>query len=352
VSTSFNDLPEIPFLRNIGYLLTYKCQVQCPHCIVNAGPHRTEEMDLEEACQWIREIATYRNGYIQVLSLTGGEPFFDLNKLKRISQYGKKNGLLVSAVTNAYWATSEKEALRILKFVESIAMLSISADAHHQKHIPLERVRNAVRASRSLGVPFTIAVCTENEETDQHREMMEKLCEFVHPEEVLTAVTFRAGRALKNLKEDFYLTTTSPPSSACAAGSSPIICPDGRVLACIGPVIELVTPHPLQLGNLRKSSLQEVLDKAELNPILHAIRVWGPAKLISLIETTDLANRLPATYVKGSICNACYAIMADPHLVSYLEELATDEAFLLKVGYARAYYLRENIMAESLCLEK
>ncbi|MFM7448310.1 MAG: hypothetical protein ACKO24_06915 [Leptolyngbyaceae cyanobacterium] len=79
---------------------------------------------------------------------------------------------------------------------------------------------------------------------------------------VLTAITFPAGRALKSADLLNYQTTDTPPISACAAGSSPIIFPDGRVIACIGPVIDLASSHPLVLGNLRNEPLSTILDRA------------------------------------------------------------------------------------------
>ncbi|HDQ05209.1 MAG TPA: radical SAM protein [Candidatus Bathyarchaeota archaeon] len=88
------NLPEMPYLRNIGMVVTYKCQVACPHCIIEAGPHRKEEVKLDDASKWIEQIANYRNGYIKVLSLTGGEPFYDLNKLAALSSFGEKKDYL------------------------------------------------------------------------------------------------------------------------------------------------------------------------------------------------------------------------------------------------------------------
>lgn len=52
-------------------MLTYKCTIACPHCIVEAGPHRKEEMRLDEALDWIKQAKAYRNGHIIGLALTG-----------------------------------------------------------------------------------------------------------------------------------------------------------------------------------------------------------------------------------------------------------------------------------------
>ena len=345
---SDEDLPEMPFLRNIGLIMTYKCQVTCPHCILEAGPHRTEELSLQDAFSWIKQIADYRNGYIKVLSLTGGEPFYNLHSLERIAEFGEACGLIVSAVTNAYWAKTPDKAVRILKRLSAIKMLAISADIHHQKYIPFENVKNAVFAAETCGIPYHIAVCTENEDDEEYKEMLERLREIVDAEAIKTAITFPAGRALKEIDALKYQTTEEPPLSACSAGSSPVIFPDGRVIACIGPVIDLKSNHPLMLGNLREKSLEEVLNGAELNSILHAIRIWGPKKLIKLIEEGGLGNCLPERYIRNSVCNACYNLMSNDSTIRFLEKLGKDSEFRTKVAYARVYYLGETRMMELL----
>jgi MoaA/NifB/PqqE/SkfB family radical SAM enzyme len=339
---------EMPFLRNIGLVMTYKCQVTCPHCIIEAGPHRKEEVLLEHAFNWIHQVAEYRSRYIKVVSLTGGEPFFNLDNLRKISAFAEECGLLVSVVTNAFWASTRTDAVRILNGLKAIKMLSISTDVYHQESIPFERVKNAIDAAKESGVPYSIAVCTENEDDAGYKEVLRKLSEISETDSVLTAVTFAAGRALTKLHNLRYQTVEEPPISACSAGSSPIVFPDGRVTACIGPIIDLKSRHPLLLGNLHESPLRKILDKAEVNPILHAIRIWGPRKLISMIKEKRLNQYLPQRYIKGSICNACYSLMANNRIVEFLSELNENREFKREVAYARVYFMKEPQMVELL----
>ena len=72
---------EFPFLSTIGFMLTYRCTVACPHCIVKAGPNRKEEMNIEHCLSWLGQARNYRNGHIYGLALTGGEPFYNLENL-------------------------------------------------------------------------------------------------------------------------------------------------------------------------------------------------------------------------------------------------------------------------------
>ncbi|WNZ29441.1 MAG: radical SAM protein [Candidatus Bathyarchaeota archaeon] len=341
------NLPEMPYLRNIGLIVTYKCQVACPHCIIEAGPKRKEALQPETAQNWIEQIANYRNGYIKVLSLTGGEPFYNICNLQQISSMGEENGLLVSAVTNAFWAITPKKAIDILQNLPAIKMLAISADAYHQKEIPFERVQNAVHAAKKLDIPFQIAVCTENHDDPEYKKIVQKLEEITDSEKIKTAITFPVGRAQK-LNKNNYSTSKVPPVSACSAGSSPIIFPNGNIIGCIGPVINIKTHHPLLLGNLNKKPLEEILNLSEKNPIYHAIRIWGPQKLISMANEAGLSKHLPTEYVENSICHACYNLLSNDKIRSFLGTLANDFVFQRKVAYARLYYLRENQMFDRM----
>lgn len=340
------ELTEMPFLRNIGFVMTYRCQIACPHCIIEASPSRIEEVSLRNAFDWVQQIVEFRQGYIKFLSLTGGEPFYNVINLKKIADFGESQGLIVSAVTNAFWASTIKEAVQILKGLSSIKLLAISADVYHQKLIPFERVKNAIMAAKECGINYHVHVCTENVEDKGYRDIVGKLEEIIEKDTMLTAITFPVGRSLGKVGMSKYRMSEDIPISACSSANSPIIFLDGRVMACIGPVIDLRSPHPLILGNLRNNSLSEILENAESNSILHAIRVWGPKKLISLIKKAGLDQHLPKEYIKDIICNACYSLMSDGKIVEFLTQLAEDAEFKQEVAYARAYYLNETIMSD------
>ena len=344
------ELLEMPFLRNIGIVMTYRCQVSCAHCVIRAGPLRSEKIEIDEALEWVSQIAKYRNGFVKVLSLTGGEPFYSLDDIKTISDFAEAEGLLVSAVTNAFWATTFENAMQVLNQLPAIKMISISTDAYHLASIPFEKPKNAILAARELGIPYTVSVCTCNEQDLQYQELLKKLNEITPPDTIMTAVTFAAGRALEMADLTQYELTDKVPISACSAGSSPIVFPDGRIIACIGPVIDLESSYPLMLGNLRKESLEDILEGAEKNPILHAIRIWGPKRLIDLARKAGLGQHIPERFVKDSICNACYSLMSNPAIVEYLKELAQSD-FAIRAAYARGYYLNEIRTIELLGLE-
>ncbi|MGL4574740.1 MAG: arsenosugar biosynthesis radical SAM (seleno)protein ArsS [Burkholderiaceae bacterium] len=67
------DFPAIARrrLETLQINLGYTCNQTCQHCHVNAGPNRTEQMDLENV-GWVLDVL--RAGEVKTLDLTGGAP--------------------------------------------------------------------------------------------------------------------------------------------------------------------------------------------------------------------------------------------------------------------------------------
>ncbi len=344
------DVTELPFLSNLGLMLTFKCTTACPHCVVEAGPHRKEATPLHQVLDWVGQARAYGGGRVVGLALTGGEPFLDLDTLTRVVEAGSRQGFLISAVTNAFWAVSEEDTLAVLSKLPDLTMLSVSTDVWHLKTIPFQHVVNVVRACRRLGKIFNIAVCTDDESDPQYRKIVEDIRAIGEGETIRPAVVYPVGRARHLIRRLNYPMTPAPPVAACTMAGSPIAFPDGKVLACIGPVVSLPDGHPLHLGNLRTERLADVLDRAELNPVLHVIRVWGPHKLVALLRERGMDDLLPKAYIGTCLCDICYKLMADARLLAELDEMMRDDSLQELVAWARLYYLNESRMAELLHL--
>jgi MoaA/NifB/PqqE/SkfB family radical SAM enzyme len=335
-----------PYLRNVGLLLTYHCQASCAHCILRAGPERHEEVNLEEAREWIRQVAAYRDGYVRVLSLTGGEPFSNQKLLRTIVEYATGLGLRISVTSNAFWATTDEKALRTLRSLPGISFLSVSTDTYHQEYVPFENVRNALRAAAELGIPAYVTVITDNRSDPAFQRVQAELLQLTAPDNVRTGLTFPVGRAADMKQCLHHVRSAEPCPEVCQAASSPCIFPDGRVYGCIGPLFELGEDQPLFLGNVRDHSVAEIFDRSETNAVLHALRLWGPARLIEQMRMTGLGKHLPRSFVADSVCSACHSTLSNSAVREWLQELEEDTQFRRLVAYGRLHYLGETGMLE------
>jgi hypothetical protein len=318
--------------------------------MVSCNPSRTEEISLEDAFRWIDDIQEYHDGQIRVLALTGGEPFFDIARLRAITDYARGKGLYVSVISNGYWASSKEEALSILSSLPGIGFIALSTDDYHQIAIPLDNVRNALDAANALGLHCEVHICTENENSPSFISTKEKLLEWVDNERIKTSVVFPFGEA-SNLILDQDLSIDGPPRISCPIASIPLIFPDGIVKGCVGPALTLKNQNPLILGDLRKEGLSQILDRAEMNPILHAIRIWGPAKIVDVLKEKGYGDILPELYSQQSICNTCYALLSNPKIIKIMENVLLEDDVMELISNGRAYHLGENIMLEKF-LEK
>ena len=60
--------------RDIGLILSYRCQTACAHCLYNCGPDWHDWMDEEEVRSALEAAkAAWGDGF--QVHLTGGEPF-------------------------------------------------------------------------------------------------------------------------------------------------------------------------------------------------------------------------------------------------------------------------------------
>src|SRR5436305_10158240 len=83
----------------IAWNLTRRCNLECAHCYIAAGPHEsaTGELSTAECLRIAREIFAINSAPLFILS--GGEPLLRTD-LERIAEYAAHNGATVVIGTN------------------------------------------------------------------------------------------------------------------------------------------------------------------------------------------------------------------------------------------------------------
>ncbi|MFA5840444.1 MAG: radical SAM protein [Candidatus Margulisiibacteriota bacterium] len=104
--------PGLP-VRQLGMLLHRKCVPgNCEFCIAGSSPHSTEALTKEQIESAL--IAAQRSG-INILTISGGEPFADLDKLFHTLECARNLGIDAAEITtNGFFATTHKETYPIL----------------------------------------------------------------------------------------------------------------------------------------------------------------------------------------------------------------------------------------------
>lgn len=134
------------------FLVTYKCNSECPHCFLSCGSRREGKLGFSEAKKYIEEAKQIQS--INYFYIEGGEPFLYSKLIKKIVQYAKENSYWVGALSNGFWAKSVEKGIEILAPLKEVGLVEIgvSTDKYHQRAIPFKYAKNAVKAAKQIGI--------------------------------------------------------------------------------------------------------------------------------------------------------------------------------------------------------
>ena len=139
-------------LSGLHLLLTYECNHECDHCFVWGSPSQTGTMSLAVVEQILGEATQL--GTIEWIYFEGGEAFLYYPILLSGVRKANDLGFKVGIVSNAYWATTDADAVEWLRPLAGlIEDLSISSDPYHGSDAGNDCPEIARRVARRLGIP-------------------------------------------------------------------------------------------------------------------------------------------------------------------------------------------------------
>ncbi len=337
------------FTRHFGKCLivqiTAQCPLECAHCSVSSGPARTEQFSTDELTALIHDIADDKRTELVVLS--GGEPFLKPKRLAAVLEAIHANGLKAGITTSASWARTEERARQMLESLkyEVISELAFSADRHHLPFLSLDHVRNGINAALSLGIAVNAFICLDSEEDDFLDRFRAKMGpEIMERISVRLANTHVAGRAAQ--RSEFEAIHRPVPfeelaDQVCNSPAAPAITPDGRMMACCGDNMSDAENWPaLQLGDIRKDDYGAMLDKADSDPLIQAMRVFGPKHLAGVAIEAGALD--PPTADSRNICDICRRAVTDERALTAVRE------WLKRVDVHAEISVRRFLMYEEL----
>ncbi|MDO9575318.1 MAG: radical SAM protein [bacterium] len=273
----------------VQLLLTYRCTAECSHCFTSSSTRKDDPMKLAEVQEYLKEAK--KVGARRVWFF-GGEPFLYFDLLLGAIESTKHLGLEATTTSNAFWATSVESALKRLRPLRERALDSIafSADPFHWEYVPLEYVRNAVKAAKKLGIKCDIWSCYFAEKDDKRvlrlsREITTRL--LLHDVGTVTfigtAAEVLAEHAPKQLWTDYL---------ECKMDMI-VIDPFGYVQPCMG----------ISIGNAKERKLSEIIRTYDIehHPIMKVLNEEGPVGLAKLAMKYGFR---PTEYADG--CHLCY----------------------------------------------
>ena len=137
--------------RDIGLILSYRCQTACAHCLYNCGPDWHDWMKVGEVRIALEAAkATWGTGF--QVHLTGGEPFLNFRLLLASTRIAVELGIPVYVETSAAWVRDPAQAEERFGQLHEVGLgaVLVSVSPFHQESIPLQRTLDGISAARAV----------------------------------------------------------------------------------------------------------------------------------------------------------------------------------------------------------
>jgi Iron-sulfur cluster-binding domain len=120
---------------------------------------------------------------------------------------------------------------------------------------------------------------------------------------------------------------------------------NGDITACCGASSYWKSDNPLNFGNIRDHSVAEILKKADANPVLHIVRLWGPAGLLKLAQKQAELENVDYTAPHSiEMCGLCAFMNNDPVSIGLVQKALRNPELIREIAIARLYELGEPSM--------
>jgi organic radical activating enzyme len=303
-------MSELP--KSLILLFTFRCPLECKHCIVDSNPRRSEGLKTNLVLQLIDEAATLG---IQTIGFTGGDPFVRQADLRRFVARVAEHGMQAVIVTSAFWANSLEQALRTLEPFSSIYMLGISTDTHHREYTSINKIRNVIRAAKRVEINRIELQITYLDSADIDA-VINILGDDASGIIIRKQKLWPVGQAASLiLGHEDALIPVDDLDLQCPMGA-PVITPDGKMKGCCSSLLNLNDANPIILGDVLHDGLANVIAQTLVHPYYVFLKTFGLGPIVEMVKRGPKSALMKRAYT--DVCHLCHDVHANQGLQEYL----------------------------------
>lgn len=304
----------------LGILLTSKCNVECRHCCNDSHPRQLGAASFEDIARLITMAREQPS--IKEIGISGGEPFIFFQLLRRVISFASSLGFTTSVTTNGRWARSSTRARTLLEDLRSsgLTSLHISTSVFHQEFIDLNTLKTATDIGLSIGLRVGInLVSTTTLSPETLRSILGELAQKV---DIVVMPCLPAGRGATRVRSEEFIEGRVAPQGNCRSHFKKLAVDlAGDLYPCCSP--GGFTP-PLMMGNVRTSSLRDVVDANADNKLLAILETVGPQFFLPFLRAANVHPPLPERFVDQ--CHLCNTILASGNY-AHIVKAASEQLF-------------------------
>ena len=329
---------HVPYGQRVIVQITRYCPLRCRHCIVASGSEIKQSLRVDAAVQIVHDLGC--DSQRHELVLTGGEPFSAKPLLDAVQAVAASYSIPVDVVTSSAWSPTVGKAIKRLESLPGVTALSLSADRHHERHVPLRYVVNAAKAGIETGRKVGLFITLESDE-DEYLDRVRDACgiSLFEQLDISQQIVHFSGRAeTLHGRMKRQVAFADLPDGACPLPAAPVVLADGRVMACCGDSVSVPDRwETLRYGSIADASITEYIRENEDNSLIHMLRVAGPGSLVKLAEETgfDCSDVTARSYDPHNICDLCAAVTQHTGLIEHLRLVMDNEPYRFSLRMAR-----------------
>lgn len=309
--------PDLFTPRGLAVMVTRRCNMTCGHCSVESSPRAGDtEPTEQELTKLIHDAAA---AGIPFVNFTGGEPMLREDIVLRMIRLATRLGVAATMTTNGFWGKSAARARKTVSELRKagLSLLTVSYDRYHAEYLGPQAVKNIEAAAAPARLPMNINITCLADSPE--------LGEYEREFRNLKSARLRfydiqpLGRARNLQPAELHARL----EGFCSASGVPAITEDGRMTACNGPSYFDKVESPLVIGDLKETSLADLLKMHSQDNVLQTIRTLGPGALRDmLMEDPEFEFMRSETY--AGQCDLCRRINNNPKAVARLRTVLAD----------------------------
>ena len=277
-------------LKEIHFILTYRCNFECDHCFLYCSPYSQGTFTTGQVKTVIKDTQKIKS--VNGIGFEGGEPFLFFPLLLESVRYASLKGFDTSIQTNTYWAINEEDAnlwLRPLK-ESGLSLLEVSDDEFHHGKDEQNSAKRAQSAARKLGLKVNTLCIKE--------PAVGSAPDSVRGEPIYTGGPKLRGRAVdkfvQGLPTRHWELLASCPFEDLAHPKRVHVDAFGNVHICQG----------LSMGNMWKTPLSQMVKTydSDAHPVCGPLLKGGPAQLIRQYGLEHDAQYVDACHLCTHAC--------------------------------------------------
>lgn len=324
----------------LGFSVTQACPLKCKHCSVEGSPQMVHTSFTQQFTEKIiSEMKDIALAGIKHIDFTGGEPTLVAGFVTRVASAAKRNDISTGIVTAAHWASTKKNARRIIEKFIDIDEWDISTDVYHLEFVPLQNIITAFEVLKDEFKKNPVIRVAYHEPFSREDVTLIIELDKLFGRNIGFQPIGPVGRA-HGFTNIISATQENYDKSPCPT-TGLLIQPEGFAVACCAPLSHEKYNHPLRMGNAFEEPVTELIRRWRTNALLQTIRLWGFKPVIDWLNE----NQLPTDYfLKDQACLICLSVMRDENARRLIQEKAN--LFLHKLSLAASLikYLGEHWM--------